>query len=66
MLGCGTAYLTCGCALSTSMFEDNTRMQLVICDRHLQLPEVQEAKVKDAWPIIMAHDVRTDKEKAWA
>jgi hypothetical protein len=45
------------------MFADNTWMRLVICNRHLQIPEVQEAKVKDVWKIIIEHDVRTDEEK---
>jgi hypothetical protein len=45
------------------MFEDNTWMRLVICNRHLRIPEVQEAKVKDVWKIIIEHDVRTDEEK---
>lgn len=61
-LGCGTAMLECGCSTSSSMFEDNTWMQLVICNRHLQLPEVQETRVKDIWKVILAHDVRTEKE----
>jgi hypothetical protein len=45
------------------MFADNTWMRLVICNRHLQIPEVQEAKVKDVWKIIIEHDVRTEEEK---
>ena len=62
-LGCGTAMLGCGCSHSSSMFADNTWMQLVICNRHLQLPEVREAQVKDVWKVIMAHDVRTEEER---
>jgi len=37
------------------MFSDNSWMYLSICAVHLQMPEVQEAQVKDVWQVIIDH-----------
>lgn len=52
-----TAMLMCGCSTPGSMLADNTWMALTICNRHLQLPEVQQAKVEDVWRVILEHNV---------
>ena len=57
-----TTTLGCGCKLSTIMFFPSHMTGLHICHWHLHVPEVQEAKVKDVWGVILAHNVLTAED----
>ena len=59
-LGSATSVLECGCARLVDMesvgFET---MALHLCGDHLRVREIREAKVKDVWEAILAHNVAT-------
>jgi len=63
MIGCAVTTLVCGCVRSINTSSCSFEMNaLHICSDHLLMPEVQEAKVKDVWSVIMTHVVCTLEE----